>query len=45
MLSRRPLSAAMLEQKLLDKGFAPEAADYAVQRMRVLRAIDDEAYA
>ena len=45
MLSRRPLSAAMLEQKLLDKGFAPEAADYAVQRMRLLRAIDDEAYA
>lgn len=45
MLSRRPLSAAMLEQKLLDKGFPPEAADYAVQRMRLLRAIDDEAYA
>ena len=45
MLSRRPLSATMLEKKLLDKGFAPEAADYAVQRMRLLRAIDDEAYA
>lgn len=45
MLSRRPLSAAMLEKKLLDKEFAPEAVDYAVERMRLLRAIDDEAYA
>lgn len=45
MLSRRPLSAAMLERKLLDKEFAPEAVDYAVERMRLLHAIDDEAYA
>ncbi|MCD8355459.1 MAG: recombination regulator RecX [Clostridia bacterium] len=45
MLSRRPLSAAMLEKKLLDKDFLPEAAAYAVERMRILHAIDDHAYA
>lgn len=45
MLSRRPLSAAMLERKLLEKEFAPEVAAYAVERMRILRAIDDAAYA
>lgn len=45
MLSRRPLSAAMLERKLLEKEFEPEAAAYAVERMRLLRAIDDHAYA
>ena len=27
MLSRRPLSAAMLERKLLEKEFPPEASD------------------
>lgn len=45
MLSRRPLSAAMLEKKLLEKEFSPEAAAYAVERMRILNAIDDYAYA
>lgn len=45
MLSRRPLSAAMLEKKLLDKQFSEEAAGYAVERMRVLHAVDDTAYA
>ncbi len=45
MLSRRSLSAAMLEQKLLEKEISPEAAAYAVERMRVLGAIDDAAYA
>ena len=44
MLSRRPLSAAMLERKLLEKEFPPDAAAYAVERMRVLHAIDDTAY-
>lgn len=45
MLSRRPLSAAMLEQRLLDKEISPEAAAYAVERMRVLGAVDDTAFA
>lgn len=45
MLSRRPLSAAMLERKLLEKEFPPDAAAYAVERMRLLHAIDDAAYA
>lgn len=45
MLSRRPLSAVMLERKLLEKDFPPDAAAYAVERMRVLHAIDDTAYA
>ncbi len=45
MLGRRPLSARMLEQKLLEKEFCEQAAAYAVERMRVLGAIDDEAFA
>lgn len=45
MLGRRPLSAAMLEQKLRDKQFDPDAAEYAVERMRVIGAIDDDAFA
>lgn len=45
MLSRRPLSAAMLEKKLLDKEFSEDAAGYAVERMRVLGAVNDTAYA
>lgn len=45
MLGRRPLSAKLLEQKLLDKEFCADAAAYAVERMRVLGAIDDTAFA
>ena len=45
MLARRPLSAAMLQKKLRDKQFCEQAADYAVERMRVLGAIDDAAFA
>ena len=45
MLARRPLSAAMLEKKLLEKKFCEQAAGYAVERMRVLGAVDDAAFA
>lgn len=45
MLARRALSEAMLEQKLLEKGFSVHAAEYAAARMRVLGAVDDTAYA
>lgn len=45
MLSRRPLSAQLLEQRLREKKFSPEAAAYAAERMRVLGAIDDAAFA
>lgn len=45
MLARRPLSAAMLQKKLRDKQFCEQAADYAAERMRVLGAIDDAAFA
>ena len=45
MLARRAMSAAMLERKLLEKEFCPEAVDYAVERMRILGAINDAAYA
>lgn len=45
ILSRRPLSAAMLEKKLLDKEFTQDEAGYAVERMRVLGAVNDTAYA
>ena len=45
MLARRAMSAAMLERKLLEKEFCPEAVDYAVERMRILGAINDTAYA
>lgn len=45
MLARRPLSAEMLERKLLEKNFGAPAAAYAVERMRLLGAIDDAAFA
>lgn len=45
MLARRPLSASMLEKKLLEKEFCEEAAAYAVERMRVLGAVNDAAFA
>lgn len=45
MLARRPLSAAMLEKKLLEKKFCEQAAGYAVERMCVLGAVDDAAFA
>lgn len=45
MLARRAMSAAMLERKLLEKDFCPEAVDYAVERMRILGAVNDTAYA
>lgn len=44
-LARRPLSAAMLKKKLLEKQFCEQAAAYAVERMRVLGAVDDVAFA
>lgn len=45
MLARRPLSAAMLEKKLLEKQFCTQAVDYAVERMRLLGAVNDAAFA
>ncbi len=45
MLSRRPLSEGALRKKLLEKEFSELAAEYAVERMRVLGAVDDCAYA
>ncbi len=45
MLARRAMSAAMLERKLLEKEFCPEAVDYAIERMRILGAVNDTAYA
>ena len=45
MLARRPLTEYQLRQKLLEKEFPEDAAEYAVARMQVLGALDDEAYA
>ncbi len=45
MLSRRPLSEGALREKLREKEFSEDAASYAVERMRVLGALDDRAYA
>ena len=45
MLARRPLSAMMLEKKLLEKKFCEQAAAYAVERMRVLGGINDAVFA
>lgn len=45
MLSRRPLSERALSEKLHEKEFSEDAADYAVERMKVLGALDDRAYA
>lgn len=45
MLSRRPLSERALWEKLCEKEISEDAASYAVERMRVLGALDDRAYA
>lgn len=45
MLARRPLSAVMLEKKLIEKDFCEQAAAYAVERMRVLGAVNDALFA
>ena len=45
MLARRPLTEYQLRQTLAEKEFWEEAVDYAVARMQVLGALDDEAYA
>lgn len=45
MLARRPLTEYQLRQKLADKEIPEDAAEYAVARMQVLGALDDEAYA
>ena len=45
MLARRPLSAKRLLQKLKEKDFSEESTQYAVERMRILGALNDAAYA
>lgn len=45
MLSRRPLSERMLLRKLREKEFSEDSAQYAAERMRLLGALDDTAYA
>ena len=45
LLSYRPRAAGELRGKLREKGYAPEAVDAAVARMRELRYLDDEAFA
>ncbi|MDO5546979.1 MAG: regulatory protein RecX [Eubacteriales bacterium] len=45
MLARRPLSEKLLLQKLKEKEFSEDSAQYAVERMRVLGALDDTTYA
>lgn len=45
ILSRRALSEKMLFDKLLLKEFPKELAEYAVERMKYLGAINDVAYA
>ncbi len=44
MLSRRPLSEAKLLEKLLEKKLSEDAASYAVERMRIIGALDDRAF-
>lgn len=44
MLSRRPLSEAKLFEKLVEKEFSEQAADYAVERLKYLGALDDRAF-
>lgn len=45
MLSRRPLSETMLLRKLREKQFSEDSAQYAAERMRLLGALDDTAFA
>lgn len=45
MLSRRPLSEKALRRKLLEKEFSEESIEYAMERMRLIGALDDQAYA
>ena len=45
MLSRRPLSEKMLLRRLREKEFSEDSAQYAVERMRLLGALDDAAFA
>jgi regulatory protein len=45
LLSYRPRAAGELQTKLREKGYAPEAIDAAIARMRELRYLDDEAFA
>lgn len=45
LLSYRPRAAGELAGKLREKGYAPEAVDAAIARMRELRYLDDEAFA
>ena len=42
MLARRELSTAQVRQRLARKGFGPDAADDAVERLRRAGALDDE---
>ena len=45
MLSRRPLSEKMLLRRLREKQFSEDSTQYAAERMRLLGALDDTAYA
>ena len=45
MLSRRPLSEKMLLRRLREKEFSEDSAQYAAERMRLLGALDDAAFA
>ena len=45
MLSRRPLSEATLLDKLREKEFSEDSVQYAAERMRLLGALDDTAFA
>ncbi len=45
VLSRSMHSEKMLEDKLLKKEFQPEIIAYVLERMKLLRALDDVAYA
>lgn len=45
MLARRPLSEKRLLEKLKEKEFSEDSAQYAVERMHILGALDDRAFA
>ena len=45
MLSRRPLSEKMLLRRLREKEFSEDSAQYAAERMCLLGALDDAAFA